>query len=126
VYTGITKIEVARIELSTYYCWNGVAVGPDPRAIVTYHHTKPTVLVTQPGEALGWNYIQNISGLHFWCYVARGSVVNCSGNAEYDQVEFQECVLKIGCGVASAYPWVQEEENYRGQAFAQLGNAVLP
>jgi hypothetical protein len=90
-------------KMTTYWCWNGV--------IVTTHHTYQTHGITTFGSAEGWTYNGQSSG--WWCYVASGSHRNCSGNTEWAQGDFQDCVVKVGC-IGNWNPFIQEWENYHG------------
>lgn len=99
--------ELAWFKMRTYWCWNGT--------IVTTHSTSTTGGVTSSGAASGWDYVGVISsGWH--CYVAKGGTRPCSGNTEYAEGKFTDCVAKVGC-IASWYPYIQEWENYHGGFF---------
>jgi hypothetical protein len=98
---------LAWYKMTTYYCWNGV--------IVTSHSTREDGGVTASGSAAGWTYNGNVNGSVGWnCYIAYGSTRQCSGNTEYAQGSFQDCLIKFGC-VDNWYPQIQEWENYHGQ-----------
>ncbi len=98
--------ELAWFTMNTYFCWNG--------RIVTYHSTNIQGQATGPGSATGWAYQGTIaSGTGWYCYVANGSTVNCSGNEEYAQGNFTDCVLKYGC-IGNWQPYIAEWQNYKG------------
>jgi hypothetical protein len=98
--------EDAWYRMDTYFCWNG--------SIVTYHYTTTSGGTTKYGAAGGWHFDRE-GDLGFHCYVAVGSHRNCSGNTEFRQAHFSECLLKIGC-VGGWDPQIQEWENYHGGA----------
>lgn len=124
IYTGVAHIDVAWVQMTTDFCYTGPAVGPPTTADrVTSHNSTIQIGVTEPGNATGWSYVQNISGINFKCYVTAGGTNACSGNEESDQVEFQECLLKIGCD-GTAYPSVTDLENFRGQTGVEAGNVT--
>jgi hypothetical protein len=111
-------VELFWARLTTYFCWNGSLYGPwNAATLVTSHKTDPTVGVTGTGTFYGWNYVQNITGVQFHCFVTdshwSGGINKCSGNYENDEFEFQACELHIGC-YDSAYPWVQQQEYLNG------------
>jgi hypothetical protein len=98
--------ELAWFTMDTYWCWNGTKV--------TYHSTTQHGAATGSGNAVGWSYSGTVSGTVGWsCYVAVGSKVNCSGNEEHAQGNFDECALKVGC-ISKWQPYIQEWENYHG------------
>jgi hypothetical protein len=100
---------LAWFKMTTYWCWNGV--------IVTYHNTREAGGVTSSGSAAGWSYTGIVQGSDGWyCYVAKGSHRNCSGNTEFAQGSFPECAFKVGC-ISSWNPQIQEWENYHGGFF---------
>jgi hypothetical protein len=117
-------VELFWARLTTYYCWNGSLYGPwNSAAMVTSHSTDPSVGVTGTGTVYGWNYVSNVTGVQFHCFVSdshfSGGSNKCSGNYENDEFYFQACELHIGC-YDSAYPWVQQQEYLNGD-FWQTG-----
>jgi hypothetical protein len=126
VVTGLADVKVAWLQLSTYFCYTGPFYGPWlSTERVTSHSTSQKIGVTTPGQLLGWFYLQNVSGgIQFNCFVASGATNRCSGNHEYDQVEFQDCILHYGC-TSTAYPYLDEFEYLSGQFYANPGNVDL-
>jgi hypothetical protein len=105
--------ELAWFKMDTYFCWNG--------KIVTYHSTSQNGQATGPGQAIGWSYSGTVDGSVGWyCYVAGYSSTNCSGNEEYAEGNFSQCVLKYGC-IANWQPYIAEWENYRGYSGTNNG-----
>ncbi len=125
VVTGIADLKVAWLQMYTYFCYTGPPIGPPtPTDRVTSHSTWIKIGVTGPGQMFGWSYVQNVTGIKFNCFTASGATNACSGNHEYDQVEFDQCVLKYGC-VSYAYPTMDEYEYWNGNYSASPGNVDL-
>jgi len=98
---------LAWFKMRTYWCWNG--------SIVTTHTTNVTGGTTGSGAASGWDYGGVVSGSNGWhCYVANGGSRPCSGNTEYAEGGFTECLAKC---IGSWYPFSQQWENYHGGYF---------
>jgi hypothetical protein len=111
-------VELMWFKLSTYFCWSGPEDGPWSSADkVTSHSTTWSVGVTTAGSIVGWAYNQNVTGIEFHCftdgYGFSGGINSCSGNYEYDEVEFEACLLKVGC-YDTEYPYVWEAEYLNG------------
>lgn len=99
---------LAWFKMRTFWCWNG--------SIVTTHTTNVNGGTTAPGAALGWDYAGVVSGSEGWhCYVASGGTRPCSGNTEYAEGKFTDCVP--GHCIGSWFPFIQQWENYHGGYF---------
>jgi len=100
--------EDAWFKMTTHWCWNGLTVKS--------HTTNETAGVTAFGSVEGWAYNGIVPGSDGWyCYVAKGSSRNCSGNTEYAQGAFSDC--QYGVCIAHWSPFIQEWENYHGGFF---------
>jgi hypothetical protein len=97
-------IELLYFRMSTHWCWNF--------KIVTYHSTTAVATVTGPGATVGWR-ITNVSSIHFECYVAAGSKLQCSGNREQATADFQNRFTGQRCHAS-----ITQAQNYKGQFFA--------
>jgi hypothetical protein len=132
VYAGAADVEVAWMNLSTYYCYNGAGYEcpcENSSWEVTYHDTYgPSVGITEAGDATFWSYASNVTGIEFHCYDGGygldGSGNACADNYEYDETQFHECFSSYGC-LSNAYPWVAEEESFTGGYNYQTGNPYI-
>jgi hypothetical protein len=99
------------VKMKTTWCWNGITV--------TSHSTILYWGVTTLGKIYGYSSLYN-PAYRFNCYVASGSRRNCSGNHEWMQEDF------VGTPPRDCYLSIDQEENYKGQFFAQGHKRCIP
>jgi len=106
-YLGPSSAYAAWFKETTYWCWNG--------AIVTTHTTTYDEGLTAIGIADQWEYQGIVGGSEGWhCYVAAGGSRPCSGNTEYAEGQFEQCLLHLGCDGLYWNPEAQLWQNYHG------------
>lgn len=118
-------VTVADYYQNTYFCWNGTQYGPWSSAdLVTSHSTTWSVGITTAGSVASWKYGQNITGMEFHCFTSgygfSGGINKCSGNYEYQEVQFEWCPIRIGC-VGSADAWIEQAEYLNGDYYQTGG-----
>jgi hypothetical protein len=107
--------------MTTHFCWNGTLYGPWSKFVeVTSRSTKVAAGVTSAGSRAGYRFIRN-TGFKSHCFVSgygfSGGINKCSGNYEYDKVQFRRCVSGR---CSNAYPWIEQVEYLNGR-YKQVG-----
>jgi len=96
-------------KMQTSWCWD--------YRIVTRHTTVIYWGVTGWGAAVDWHFVA-VTPIHFNCYIASGSTLQCSGNHEYAIATFRNGISGVECLLT-----INEWENYRGQFFSGASQA---